>query len=159
MKRIYWVVDLCELQVGFVRWRQNTLNGSGGVFSRLRKWAESPPCTLSAHVRFLTINGKKWTINPTPSRLKIKHCWNSECPFFFFFIRHFVQFTSLLSFLFFLFWFNFIVFIISWMDRKVLIRQAFVSFPDLNGFVSRQEKKSAFASGVSSLRDVCHDWK
>lgn len=159
MKRIYWVVDLCELQVGFVRWRQNTLNGSGGVFSRLRKWAESPPCTLSAHVRFLTINGKKWTINPTPSRLKIKHCWNSECPFFFFFIRHFVQFTSLLSFLFFLFWFNFIVFIISWMDRKVLIRQAFVSFPDLNGFVSRQEKKSVFASGVSSLRDVSHDWK
>lgn len=77
--------------------------------------------------------------------------------FFFFFIRHFVQFTSLLSFLFFLFWFNFIVFIISWMDRKVLIRQAFVSFPDLNGFVSRQEKKSVFASGVSSLRDVSHD--
>lgn len=158
MKRIYWVVDLCERQVGFVRWRQNTLNGSGGVFSRLRKWTESPPCTLSAHVRFLTINGKEWTINATPSRLKIKHCWNSEC-LFFLFIRHSAQFTSLLSFLFFLFSFNFIVFIISWMDCKVLIRQAFVSFPDLNRFVRRREKKSAFALGVSSLRDVCHDWK
>ena len=79
--------------------------------------------------------------------------------FFFFFIRHSAQFTSLLSFLFFLFSFNFIVFIISWMDCKVLIRQVFVSFPDLNRFVRRREKKSAFALGVSSLRDVCHDWK
>ena len=79
--------------------------------------------------------------------------------FFFFFIRHFAQFTSLLSSLFFLFSFNFIVFIISWMDCKVLIRQAFVSFPDLNRFVRRRGKKSAFAIGVSSLRDVCHDWK
>ena len=68
-----------------------------------------------------------------------------------------ILFSLLRYFLFFLFWFNFIVFIISWMDRKVLIRQAFVSFPDLNGFVSRQEKKSVFASGVSSLRDVSHD--
>lgn len=118
--------------------------------------ARHVPCLNSP-----TILDNQWhgmnNINPTPSRLKIKRWWNSEC-LFLFSIRHFAQFISLVSFLFFLFSFNFIVFIFSWIDGKVLIRQEFVFFPDLNNFVSRHKKKSAFAIGVFSLRDVFADW-